>query len=108
MSDEDRGKRPQRQHERTALHAEVQLRRNSHSTFRVAVIDASAEGCRLEFVEKPRVDDRVWVRFDGLEAIEGTVCWVDGHTAGVQYTRPMHPAVFDNLLARLGQAPTAG
>jgi hypothetical protein len=45
------------------------------------------------------VGERVWVKFDGLEAIEGSVRWVDGHTGGVQFTRPLHEAVFERLAA---------
>ena len=41
------------------------------------------------------------MKFDRLEAIEGIVCWVDGFYAGVEFTAPMHPAVFDALLTRL-------
>lgn len=108
MTEDDnaRASRPQRQHDRTPMEVQVQLRRNSHSSFRVPVLDASPEGCRLEFVERPRVDDLVWVRFDGLETLEGMVCWVDGHIAGIQYTRPIHPAVFQSLLTRLGGTST--
>lgn len=90
---------------RTPIEADVKLRRNSHSVFRVPVVDVSTEGCRLEFVERPQVDDKVWVTFDGLETLEGRVCWVDGFLAGLEFDRPMHPAVFDNLLTRLGNDP---
>lgn len=61
--------------------------------------DASRYGCKIDFVEKPRLDDRVWVKFDGLEALEGLVCWVDGFTGGVEFEKPIHPAVFEMLVA---------
>ena len=54
----------------------------------------------MDFVEKPRLDDRVWVKFDGLEALEGRVCWVDGFTGGVEFEKPIHPAVFETLIAK--------
>ena len=69
--------------------------------YRVRVYDASSHGCRLEFVERPQVDDHVWVKFDGLEAIESRVRWVRGFVVGVEFVRPMYPAVFDALVARL-------
>jgi hypothetical protein len=43
----------------------------------------------------------VWVKFDGLDAMEGQVIWVAGFVAGVEFIRPMHPAVFDALVPRL-------
>lgn len=83
-----------------ALDAEVTLRRPGHNNFPVRVYDASAHGCRIEFVERPRVHDRVWVKFPGLEALEATVCWVQGFVGGVEFEKPIHTAVFDALIAK--------
>ena len=86
---------------RTEVNAEVALRRPGHHHYKVRVYDASPHGCRIEFVERPRLDDRVWVRFEGLEAIEGLVCWVDGFVAGVEFVNPIHEAVFDRLVGTI-------
>ena len=43
------------------LKAEVQLRRSGQSNYLVNVHDISPEGCRLEFVERPRLDETVWL-----------------------------------------------
>ena len=67
----------------------------------VQVYDISPEGCKIEFVERPRLDETVWVKFEGLDAIASSVCWVEGHTAGVEFDRPMYPSVFDLLVSRL-------
>ena len=72
------------------------------SSFRVPVTDASAEGCKVDLVERPSGDEQVLVKFDGLEPLKARVCWVEGYTAGLKYARPMHPAVFDLLVERLG------
>jgi hypothetical protein len=93
--------RSERQAARTAVNAEVLLRRPGQNHYRVRAYDASPFGCKLEFVERPELDERVWVKFDGLGAIEGQVCWVEGFVVGVQYARSMHPAVFDALVPRL-------
>lgn len=90
---------------RVALDAEVTLRRPGRMNYRVKIKDASPHGCRIEFVERPALAERAWVKFEGLEPLEVTVCWVKDFAAGVQFTRPMHPAVFDGLMARLKQGP---
>ena len=90
-----------RQADRIALDADVSLRRSGQNLYRVRVYDVSTHGCKLEFVERPRIDERVWVRFDGLDAIESAVCWVDGFVVGVEFVRPMYPPVFDALVSRL-------
>jgi hypothetical protein len=63
----------------------------------VNVFDLSPRGCKIEFIERPAVGERVWVKFDGLEAVEGMVRWVAGHVGGVEFQRPLHDAVFKRL-----------
>jgi hypothetical protein len=90
-----------RRAERVAVNAEVALRRASQRNYRVRAYDASPHGCRLEFVERPELDECVWVKFDGLNAIEGLVSWIDGFVVGIEFVNPIHPAVFDALVPRL-------
>ena len=78
------------------------MRRAGFNHYRVAVHDLSPHGCKVEFVDRPRLDEKVWLKFEGLEALEGMVCWVRGTEAGVEFERPIHPAVFNLLLTRLG------
>jgi hypothetical protein len=91
-----------RRSDRVVVNAQVSLRRSGQLNYRVRVFDASPHGCKLEFVERPQLEERVWVKFDRLDAIEGNVCWVDGFHAGVEFDKPIHPAVFEALLSRLG------
>ena len=87
---------------RVPLQAEVHLRRTAQSHYRVSMYDLSRHGCKLEFVERPQLDEKVWVKLDSLEALECHVCWVHGYVAGVEFLKVIHPAVFDMLLGRLG------
>ena len=86
---------------RVAVNAEVMVRRPGGHNYRVRVFDLSPHGSKVEFVERPNLDERVWIKIEGLEAMEAMVCWVDGFVAGVDFTRPMHGAVFDLVVARL-------
>ena len=88
--------------DRTKLTAEVSLRRLGKLNYRVTVYDISPTGCKVELVDKPRLAEHVLIKFVGLEALEAEVCWIDGPTAGLRFERPIHPAVFDLLLTRLG------
>lgn len=87
--------------QRIELSADLSLRRVGRQQYRVRVFDISPEGCKVEFIERPRLDELVWVKFEGLEAIEAAVCWVDGFYGGLKFLRPIYPSVFDLLLARL-------
>ena len=86
---------------RISLQAEVQLRRTGTHSYVVDIHDVSPEGCRVEFVERPLLDETVWVKFVGMDPIQSHVCWVEGYVAGVEFARSIHPAVFQMLIGRL-------
>ena len=44
---------------RASVSAEIDVRRSGVHPFRVQVFDLSPEGCRMEFVERPAVGERV-------------------------------------------------
>lgn len=79
----------------------VSLRRAGQLKYTVRVHDASQHGCKVEFVERPQVGEQVWIKFDGMEALEAEVCWIEGFDAGLNFARPIHPAVFEQLMTRI-------
>lgn len=91
----------ERRHERIGVDAEVTLRRSGKLNYRVRLHDLTQHGCKAEFVERPEMDELVWIKFDGMEALEARVCWAAGATAGMIFSHPFHPAVFGLLLSRL-------
>lgn len=86
---------------RVPIQAQVKLRRRGSHNFFVQVFDLSPEGCKLEFLERPDLDEMVWVTFQGLEPLQASVCWIEDVFVGVEFTRPIHGAVFDLMLSRL-------
>lgn len=95
-------KKPRR-HERVSVEGEVSMRRSGKISFRVHIYDLSPDGCKAEFVERPKLDEQLWIKFDGLEALEARVRWLSGAKAGVSFSRTLHPAVFDLIVSRLGR-----
>lgn len=93
--------------ERLLARAEVTVRKPGGPMWTADVADISPQGCRIGWVAKPREGDGMWIKFDGLEALDARVCWVEGRMAGLQFVRPFHPAVFDLLVARLQNGRTA-
>jgi hypothetical protein len=88
-----------RKADRIEISAEASLRRAGRR-YRVRTFDITRFGCSCEFVERPAVYEHVWIKFDGLESIEAIVCWIEGSSLGLMFANPVHPAVFDMLLAR--------
>jgi hypothetical protein len=96
-----------RAHDRRAVDASVMLRQTGRRHYQTQLFDLTPAGCKVEFVERPRPGDLLWAKFDGLEAIEATVAWVEGFRGGLKFARPIHPGIFDALMARLGSESAA-
>lgn len=86
---------------RKSVAAEVKLRRSGELNYVVHAFDLSEKGCKLEFVERPIIGEIVWVKFEGLAAIESTVRWTENFVVGLEFRRPLYPAVLETLVARL-------
>lgn len=94
-----------RQHKRVALNSTVTVRRLGAFAFEVALKDISAGGCRVTMIEPGVVGDPVIARLPQLEPLGSRLCWAEGTVTGMQFLRPIYPAVFDMLLARLISEP---
>lgn len=94
-----------RGYERVSVEGEVAMRRAGKLNFRVRIYDISPDGCKAEFVDRPDLGEQLWVKFDGMEALEADVRWIVAAKAGLKFARPIHAAVFDMLLSRLGARP---
>lgn len=86
---------------RVGLSADVTLRRSGRSNYRVTILDLSLHGCKVEFIERPTLDELVWIKFDDLQSLEAMICWTRGFDVGLEFERPIHPAVFEMLVSKL-------
>lgn len=86
---------------RVGISSEVKMRRIGQPNFGVRMFDLSPNGCKIEVIERPRVGEKLMLKFDGLEVIQGEVMWIEGFIVGLKFERAFHPAVFDLLVARL-------
>lgn len=87
--------------ERVAMHGDVHFRRAWEVPFTAELADLSATGCQIAPPVRVSDGERVWVKLPGLEALHSTIRWSCGWTAGAIFEKPLHPAVFDAILARL-------
>jgi hypothetical protein len=97
------GSLPRRSAERIPLRADIHLRKSGYHRTGVILHDLSNTGCRVELPERVTEGEMVWVSFPGLESIEARVAWSDNWIAGLKFTKPIHPAVFDTLVPRIAR-----
>jgi hypothetical protein len=86
---------------RIELDAEALVRRSGGHRYRIRLFDLSRHGCKVEFAERPTLEEKIWIKIEGLDGLEGLVRWTDGFIVGVDFLRPMHAAVFDHVVKRL-------
>lgn len=94
-------KKTPRLDERLVLQADLPVRRLGRAYYRCNVRDISCSGCKVEFVERPRCGELIFVKFEGFDAIEATVRWIDGFCGGVQFARPLYPSIFERIFENL-------
>ena len=80
---------------------EVGVKKLGGLGFQLATRDVSPDGCRVELVEMVDIGERVIVRLPSIEPLGAEVAWVKGANAGLQFQRPLHPAVFEQLIDRV-------
>jgi hypothetical protein len=89
-----------RQSCRRPVEHEVGVKKLGGFGFQLPTLDVSPEGCRVELVEMVDAGERVIVRLPALEPLGAQVAWVQGANAGLHFQRPLHSAVFDQLMDR--------
>ncbi len=66
---------------------------------KIDVIDISPSGLKIESHLSLYPNTYIWVKLPGLEAWQARIAWVNRHEAGCEFIRPLHPAVFDRVVA---------
>lgn len=89
---------------RKAVGLRARLRERGANKFSIDIVDLSTSGFRCETSFTLYVGHVLWVTLPGLTGLEAKVAWKDGYTYGFAFTRPLHPAVFDHIVA-LSEAP---
>ena len=95
--------RIERKSDRRTAGMEAQLRRIGRLNYSVELRDLSPDGCMIDLVERPAIGEVMHVKLPGLDTLEARVRWIDNYIAGLKFVRPMHPAVFELLLQRMGR-----
>ncbi len=89
-----------RQARRVSLDMDAALRQRGASGVSVQIMDLSTDGFRVTTHLDLFEGHDVWLRLNGLEACHAKVVWRSGPYVGCRFTRPLHPAVLDMVVAR--------
>lgn len=71
------------------------------SAHNVEIDDLTPDGCAVTAAGHPlQAGVTYGVKLQGLETLASTARWTAGEKAGLEFDRPLHPAVADHLAAR--------
>ena len=85
----------QRRFARVGVSVPAGLRAPERPFSPVTVIDLSRNGCGIEVQSHVEAGARVWIALPNLESWPARVCWATDGRAGLEFDRPLHPAVVD-------------
>ena len=67
--------------------------------FEIDVVDLSPEGFRAETSFTLWPGTIVWLTLPGLAPLEAVIAWRDRFKYGCAFSKPLHPAVFEHIVA---------
>lgn len=73
----------------------------------IELVDISTDGCGFTSRWPFGVGERVFLGLPGLEPWVGIVVWYEEGQGGVQFERPLHPAVAQRFAAQIAAAGPA-
>jgi len=88
-----------RQALRRSVKMRAHLRDRGQTRFEIEVTDLSMSGFRAETSFTLWPGTIVWLTLPGLAGLEAVVAWRDKFKYGCAFAKPLHPAVFDHIVA---------
>ncbi len=80
------------------------LRSSGTNRVKVALRDISEIGFCCEYASELRIGDKMWLKFDNLEAMDVVVVRRDGYYYGMSFVRPLHVSTLEFLVQSYGKA----
>jgi hypothetical protein len=84
---------------RKAVKMRAHLRDRGTTRFEIEVVDLSTTGFRAQTSFTLWPGTTVWLTLPGLAGLEAVVAWRDKYRYGCAFAKPLHPAVFDHIVA---------
>lgn len=96
----------ERRAERFTTDIAAGVRERGRSRIDIEVVDLSTHGCRIEYKGMLVVGAQAWLTLPGLEGWSARVAWMKEREAGLDFLRPLHPAVAARVIGAGGTPRT--
>jgi PilZ domain len=65
--------------------------------FKVAVMDLSQTGFRMQTGNYISRDSKVYLTMPGFQGLKARIAWNDRDWYGCEFAQPLHPSIFDHI-----------
>lgn len=88
--------------DRRQMEVRARIKQVDTQFFYATLLDLSTSGFKMASHVQINESQRLMIKLDGLEMLQAKVVWRDRDHYGCIFTRPLHPAVLDNIEHRFG------
>lgn len=85
----------------------IDLRESGGGRLQAQIVDISQSGCRIATVTYLNENRRIFITLPGFGPLEAEVVWRIGENYGCAFISPLHPAVYDHIVAKFPSLKTA-
>ncbi len=89
---------------RVSCRTSAAFRQSQRKPADARIVNLSTHGCAVKGAEPQAAGTRCWIVLPTLESWEAKVAWSDGATLGLDFSRPLHRAVAEMVIERIGGA----
>lgn len=97
----------ERKAERSPTEIPAGVRERGRSGLDIEVVDFSTHGCRIEYRGVLIIGAHAWLNLPDLESWHARVAWMSEGQAGLDFVKPLHPAVARRVIAEGSASPDA-
>lgn len=86
-----------RKSSRSSVRVAAELMISEGARFKVAVLDLSSSGFRIQTANYLEINHKVYLRVPNFQTLPARVAWNYKEDYGCEFSRPLHPSVFEYL-----------
>ncbi len=75
----------------------AKVRGHGRQPVEAELVDLSIYGCRLAVNADYKIDERLWLRFEGDNPVAATIVWAEGDILGCRFDEPLDRSLFRTL-----------
>ncbi|MCC6482958.1 PilZ domain-containing protein [Sphingorhabdus sp.] len=89
-----------RRHDRGHVDIVIDVRESGGGRHQAHIVDLSQSGCRIASATYLNENRHIFITLPGFTPLEAEVVWKIKDVYGCAFFQPLHPAIFDHIVAK--------